>query len=94
MDLKLLEAQGLIEKANFSVGQIKANLGRARRDLLTAKANLKIAPNTQTEPVKSLEGAEQFVKEIIQRIEKLNPQERLEYSRLLAVRAERAGRIK
>jgi uncharacterized protein (UPF0332 family) len=42
MDLKRLEAQGLIEKANFSAGQVKANLDRAGRDLLTAKANLKI----------------------------------------------------
>ena len=42
MDLKRLEAQGLIEKANFSAGQIKSNLNRAQRDLRTAKANLKI----------------------------------------------------
>ena len=42
MDLKRLEAQGLIEKANFNAGQIKSNLNRAHRDLLTAKANLKI----------------------------------------------------
>ena len=38
MDLKRLEAQGLIEKANFNAGQIKSNLNRAHRDLLTAKA--------------------------------------------------------
>jgi uncharacterized protein (UPF0332 family) len=42
MDLKRLEAQGLIEKAKFSGGQIKPNLNRAQRDLRTAKANLKI----------------------------------------------------
>ena len=42
MDLKRLEAQGHIEKANFSAGQIKSNLTRAQRDLRTAKANLKI----------------------------------------------------
>jgi hypothetical protein len=34
-------------------------------------------PIPKTEAVKSLESAEQFVKEIIQRIEKLNPQKRL-----------------
>jgi hypothetical protein len=42
MDLKRLEAQGHIEKANFSAGQIKSNLTRAQRDLRPAKANLKI----------------------------------------------------
>lgn len=42
MDLKRFEAQGLIEKANFTGGQIKSNLNRAERDLHTAKANLKI----------------------------------------------------
>ena len=42
MDLKRFEAQGFIEKANFSVGQITSNLNRAKRDLHTAKANLKI----------------------------------------------------
>jgi uncharacterized protein (UPF0332 family) len=34
-------------------------------------------PIPKTEAVKSLESAEQFVKEMIQRIEKLNPQKRL-----------------
>jgi len=148
MDLKRLEAQGHIEKANFSAGQIKSNLNRAQRDLRTSKANLKIdeewaytiayhamlragrafmfasgyrprgkdqhktvvefcseslgkdfrhltgrfnrmrlkrhdfiydpeRPIPKTEAVKSLESAEQFVQEIIQRIEKLNPQKRL-----------------
>jgi uncharacterized protein (UPF0332 family) len=42
MDLKLLEAQRLIEKAKFSGRQIASNLNRAQRDLRTAKANLKI----------------------------------------------------
>jgi uncharacterized protein (UPF0332 family) len=42
MDLKRLETQGHIEKANFSAGQIKSNLNRAQRDLRTAKANLEI----------------------------------------------------
>jgi uncharacterized protein (UPF0332 family) len=42
MGLKRLEAQGHIEKAKFSVGQIESNLNRAQRDLRTAKANLKI----------------------------------------------------
>ena len=41
MDLKRLEAQGFIEKANFSGNQITSNLNRAERDLRTAKANLK-----------------------------------------------------
>ena len=40
--MKLLEAQGLIEKAKFSGRQITSNLNRAQRDLRTAKANLKI----------------------------------------------------
>jgi uncharacterized protein (UPF0332 family) len=44
MDLKRLEAQGLIERASFSVKQIKSNLDRARHDLVTAKANLRIDP--------------------------------------------------
>ncbi len=42
MDLKQLEAQGLMEKASFNDKQILANLGRARRDLITSKANLSI----------------------------------------------------
>jgi len=42
MDLKRLEAQGLIEKASFSTKQITSNLNRAQRDLRTAKANLRI----------------------------------------------------
>jgi len=148
MDLKNLEAQGLIEKASFNPKQIISNLNRAQRDLRTAKANLKIdeewtytiayhamlragralmfaagfrpkgrdqhktvvefcteilgsefqhlttrfnrmrvkrhdfiyepeRPIPKTEAVKSLESAEQFVKEIIQKIEKLNSQKRL-----------------
>jgi len=148
MDLKGLEAQGQIEKANFSGAQITSNLNRAQRDLITAKANLKIdeewaytiayhamlragralmfafgyrprgkdqhktvvefcseslgqdfqhlttrfnrmrlkrhdfiyepeRPIPKTEALKSLESAEQFVQEIIKRIEKMNPQKRL-----------------
>ena len=148
MDLKRLEAQGHIEKANFSGAQITSNLNRAQRDLITAKANLKIdeewaytiayhamlragralmfafgyrprgkdqhktvvefcseslgkdfqhlttrfnrmrlkrrdfiyepeRPIPKTEALKSLESAELFVQEIIQRIEKMNPQKRL-----------------
>ena len=148
MDLKRLETQGHIEKANYSAGQIRSNLNRAQRDLRTAKANLEIdeewaytiayhamlragrafmfasgyrprgkdqhktvvefcseslgidfqhltarfnrmrlkrhdfiyepeRPIPRTEAVKSLESAEQFVQEIIQRIENLNPQKRL-----------------
>jgi len=148
MDLKRLEAQGHIEKANFSDAQITSNLNRAKRDLRTAKANLKIdegwaytiayhamlragralmfacgyrprgkdqhktvvefcsesleqdfqhlttrfnrmrlkrhdfiyepeRPIPRTEAGKSLESAAQFVQEIIQRIEKMNPQKRL-----------------
>jgi hypothetical protein len=42
MDLGRLEALGLIERAEFSAGQIESNLSRARRDLATAKANLRI----------------------------------------------------
>jgi len=42
MDFRGLESQGLIEKSTFSLKQIKSNLGRARRDLATAKANLNI----------------------------------------------------
>jgi uncharacterized protein (UPF0332 family) len=42
MDLKQLEARGLIEKASFSDKQILANLGRARKDLTTSKANVSI----------------------------------------------------
>ncbi|NWF57204.1 MAG: HEPN domain-containing protein [Syntrophaceae bacterium] len=148
MDLKRLEAQGYIEKANFSSGQIKSNLNRAQLDLRTAKANLKMdeewaytiayhamlragrafmfapgyrprgkdqhktvvefcseslgkdfhhltirfnrmrlkrhdfiyepeRPIPRTEAEKSLESAEEFVKEIVLRIEKMNPQKRL-----------------
>jgi hypothetical protein len=42
MDLKQLEAQGLIEKASLSDKQVLANLARARKDLVTSKANLQI----------------------------------------------------
>jgi uncharacterized protein (UPF0332 family) len=148
MDLKRLEAQGFIQKAHLSSGQIKSNLNQAQRDLRTAKANLKIdeewaytiayhamlragrafmfasgyrprgrdqhktmvefcseslgkdfqfltarfnrmrlkrhdfiyqpeRPIPRTEAAKSLESAEQFVQEIMRRIEKLNPQKRL-----------------
>jgi uncharacterized protein (UPF0332 family) len=42
MDLERLEAQGLIERASYDVKQITSNLDRAQRDLITAKANLKI----------------------------------------------------
>ena len=40
--MKQLEAQGLIEKASYSDKQILTNLGRARKDLVTSKANLSI----------------------------------------------------
>ncbi len=42
MRLRTLEAQGLIEKVRLVPKQIEANLNRAKRDLVTAKANLKI----------------------------------------------------
>ena len=42
MSLQRLEKLGLIEKARFNPNQVKANLNRARRDLATSKANLKI----------------------------------------------------
>jgi uncharacterized protein (UPF0332 family) len=148
VDLKRFEAQGLIEKAKSSGGQISSNLNRAQRDLHTAKANLKIdeewaytiayhamlragrafmlasgyrprgkdqhktvvefcseslgkdfqhltlrfnrmrlkrhdfiydpeSPISKTEALKSLESAEQFVQEIFQRIQRMNPQKRL-----------------
>ena len=42
MSLPRLESQGLIEKIKFSQNQVQANLKRARRDLLTSRATLKI----------------------------------------------------
>jgi hypothetical protein len=39
MDLKNLEAQGLIEKASFNPKQIMSNLNRAQRDLRTDSQN-------------------------------------------------------
>ena len=42
MDLKRLESQGLIEKVSFSDKQIISNINRARKDLITAKANIEI----------------------------------------------------
>lgn len=42
MSLKRLESQGLIEKKHFHDKQITTNINRARKDLLTAKANIKI----------------------------------------------------
>lgn len=42
MDIKRLEAQGLIEKISFSSKQIMGNLSGARKDLVTAKAILDI----------------------------------------------------
>ena len=148
MSFKQLEAQGLIEKVSLSDKQVSANLNRARKDLITSRANLSIdeewaytiayhamlragralmlaygyrpkgkdqhktvvefcasvlgdefqqlvtrfnrmrvkrhdfiydpqRPIPKTEAVKSLESAEQFVQEIVQRIEELNPQKRL-----------------
>jgi hypothetical protein len=38
MDLKRLEAQGLIEKAAFSCGQIRANLNLVQHHLHIAQA--------------------------------------------------------
>lgn len=42
VDLKRLESQGLIEKVSFSDKQIISNINRARKDLITAKANIEI----------------------------------------------------
>lgn len=42
VDLKRLESQGLIEKVSFSNKQIVSNINRARKDLITAKANIEI----------------------------------------------------
>lgn len=42
VDLKRLEAQGFIEKVSLSHQQVTANLTRARKDLIVAKANLDI----------------------------------------------------
>ena len=42
MTLKRLEAQGQIEKVQSERKQIVSNLNRARKDLITAKANLDI----------------------------------------------------
>lgn len=42
VDLKRLESQGLIERVSFSDKQIISNINRARKDLITAKANIEI----------------------------------------------------
>lgn len=42
MDLKQLEARGLIEKTGPNKKQVWSQLDRARRDLLTSQANLSI----------------------------------------------------
>ena len=42
MSLPRLESQGLIEKVKYDDKQVQANLLRARRDLLTSRATLKI----------------------------------------------------
>jgi uncharacterized protein (UPF0332 family) len=42
VDLKRLEAQGQIEKVSLSLQQVAANLARARKDLIVARANLDI----------------------------------------------------
>ena len=42
MSLKRLESYGLIEKVKFSDKQIISNINRAKKDLITAKANIKI----------------------------------------------------
>lgn len=42
VDLKRLESQGLIERVSFSNKQIISNINRARKDLITAKANIEI----------------------------------------------------
>lgn len=42
MSLARLESQGLIEKVKYDDKQVQANLLRARRDLLTSRATLKI----------------------------------------------------
>jgi uncharacterized protein (UPF0332 family) len=42
MSLPRLESQGLIEKIKYNDKQVQANLLRARRDLLTSRATLKI----------------------------------------------------
>lgn len=146
--LKKLESQGLIEKVRFNDKQIVSNIMRARKDLITAKANIEIdeewaytisyhamlragrafmfsigyrpkgknqhktvvdfcaemlgedfksltdrfnrmrvkrhdfiyepeRPIPRTEAVKSLESAEKFVKKIMDKIQKANPQEKL-----------------
>ena len=148
MVLKRLESQGLIEKVNFDDKQIVSNIKRARKDLVTAKANIDIdeewaytisyhamlragralmfsmgyrpkgknqhktvvdfcaeilgeefktltnrfnrmrvkrhdfiyepeRPIPKTETIKSLESAEKFVKEIVNRIQEANPQMKL-----------------
>lgn len=148
MSLKRLESQWLIDKVKFSDKQIISNINRAKKDLITAKANIKIdeewsytisyhamlragralmfsmgyrpkgkdqhktvvdfcaeilgddfrnlterfnrmrikrhdfiyepeRPIPRTEAEKSLESAERFVKEIMDRIQKANPQKKL-----------------
>lgn len=148
MSLKSLESQGLIEKISFSDKQIVSNIQRASKDLITAKATIKIdeewaytisyhamlragralmfslgyrpkgknqhkavvdfcaemfrkdfknlterfnrmrikrhdfiyepeRPISKTEVTKSLDSAEKFVKEIMDRIQKANPQKKL-----------------
>ena len=42
MDLRRLEAQGLVEKVSLSRQQVTTNLARARKDLVVAKVNLNI----------------------------------------------------
>lgn len=148
MSLKRLESQWLIDKVKFSDKQIISNINRAKKDLITAKANIKIdeewsytisyhamlragralmfsmgyrpkgkdqhktvvdfcaeilgddfrnlterfnrmrikrhdfiyepeRPIPRTEAEKSLESAERFVKEIMDKIQKANPQKKL-----------------
>lgn len=42
MDIRRLETQNLVEKISFNAKQVSANLARARKDLVVAKANLDI----------------------------------------------------
>mgnify|MGYP001603043604 CR=1 FL=1 len=42
MSLERLKAHGLIEKINFSDKQVAANINRARKDLITAKATVEL----------------------------------------------------
>ncbi|MBA7497492.1 hypothetical protein ES704_00220 [subsurface metagenome] len=88
--VKIMLDNGLIKKQKVDFSHIEALLLRAQKDIVAAKANLRIdeevtydpfLPVSKIEAENALKTAEEFVKIVLQLVQKENPQQRFSFNK-------------